>query len=238
MKLIDLYDGNAAMLNRLSRRFWYKVSVSDVAECWEWQASRTVHRYGYPGYGRIGVALDGRNTWMVAHRVAYLLERGEIADGLFVCHSCDNPPCCNPNHLFLGSAADNARDRDKKGRYGVRIWPSGEGNPHAALTDSEVVQIRQLYVPRVLTRPMLAERFGVSVACVDRVLSGDTYAEVAGAPLRPKKPMPALRTHCPNGHLHDKISNGVRICTKCQRAASRRYRERNRQVAHGWKEAS
>jgi len=91
---------------RAIERFWSKVDVRGRDECWEWQAS------GSKGYGRL--MMDGV-TWG-AHRLAFTLVKGRIPDGMCVLHSCDNPPCCNPAHLFIGTHADNMRDMAKKGR--------------------------------------------------------------------------------------------------------------------------
>lgn len=89
------------------RRFWSKVAVGDVRSCWPWRGAM---RGGY-GLFRIGQRVFS------AHRVAFAFSRGRRAPaGLVVMHACDNPPCCNPRHLRLGTKADNNRDRDAKGR--------------------------------------------------------------------------------------------------------------------------
>lgn len=75
--------------------------------CWLWLKSRNNKGYGKLRY-------QGK-PW-VAHRLAWSLERGPVPDGMFVCHHCDNPPCCNPEHLFLGTAKDNMQDALNKGR--------------------------------------------------------------------------------------------------------------------------
>lgn len=107
-------------------------------DCWEWQRGR---RCG--GYGTLKV--DGRSE--LAHRVAYAVVNGPIPDGLCVLHHCDNPPCINPEHLFLGTKADNNRDKQSKGRArngGVNTNPvRGVRHGCAKLTEGQVVEIRQ-----------------------------------------------------------------------------------------------
>lgn len=88
-------------------RFWPKVNVGSDDECWEWTAAT------WGGYGQFGKS--GRSYR--SHRVAWVIDRGPIPPGLVVCHHCDNPPCCNPAHLFLGTIGDNNADRDAKGRH-------------------------------------------------------------------------------------------------------------------------
>ncbi len=88
-------------------RFWSKVSVIDDEFCWEWKACIGANGYGHFKIGR---------TPLGAHVVAYKIIKGEIPKGMLVCHSCDNPKCCNPNHLWLGTVKDNARDKIAKGR--------------------------------------------------------------------------------------------------------------------------
>ena len=94
----------------LVKRFWAKVKKNGPNECWLWQASKTSHGYGKIGSGgKYGPSLR-------AHRVSYEIHYGSIPNGLNVLHTCDNPPCCNPGHLFLGTQSINNWDRAKKGR--------------------------------------------------------------------------------------------------------------------------
>lgn len=96
-----------------AERFWMRVAVGEPDVCWPWQSHRNK-----AGYGRAGNGQRGRTT--VAHRIAYALTFGELPDDQLVCHRCDNPPCCNPAHLFLGSHQENADDRERKGRNNIR----------------------------------------------------------------------------------------------------------------------
>ena len=90
-------------------RFWARVNTSGGPNtCWPWTGAR-LNR----GYGQVYQP----NHKLLAHRVAWELECGPIPDGMSVLHQCDNPPCCNPAHLFLGTQADNISDRDQKGHH-------------------------------------------------------------------------------------------------------------------------
>lgn len=105
--------------------FWQKVDKKSDDECWEWLASKN-----NKGYGQFR---NNKNT--MAHRYSWELHNGEIPKiddypyTMSVCHSCDNPGCVNPNHLFLGTAKDNAIDRDLKGRHRC-----GKGINHGKVT--------------------------------------------------------------------------------------------------------
>ena len=101
-----------------AERFWSKVDRRNPDECWEWQAD-----ISNKGYGRLGTNKGG--GWQ-AHRAAWELTNGPIPNGMFVCHRCDNPPCVNPAHLFLGTPKDNVQDMLAKGRA---IWQGGPGWP-------------------------------------------------------------------------------------------------------------
>lgn len=116
-------DPNAVKINRgegdtLAERFWSRVNIKEPDYCWLWQASRG--RQDTPcidrlGYGQLNVYLYGR-LFRGAHRIAFALFYERDPGEFQVCHTCDNPPCCNPHHLFLGTRSDNMQDMVIKGR--------------------------------------------------------------------------------------------------------------------------
>lgn len=144
------------------KKFWGKVDVGHPVDCWEWLATKNNY-----GYGKFH--LSGK-TWL-AHRAAWILIFGPIPKGFCVLHRCDNPPCCNPSHLFLGTRGDNIRDAARKGRMA-----SGEEHYQSKLTEEEVLEIHKLYDTSEWTLAGLAEEYGVSTGTIGRVLSGKTWS--------------------------------------------------------------
>ena len=117
---------------RVAARFWRRVQRGRSGTCWEWQGAITTS-----GYGTLSVA--GR--MMPAHRRALELARGaQILPGLMVCHRCDNRRCCNPAHLVVGTASDNARDMYERGRHVQRERPPYDSL--ATLTAEQLAAIR------------------------------------------------------------------------------------------------
>ena len=120
------------------------------------------------GYGHIGGEI--RRTLM-AHRVSWELHYGPPG-AFLVCHRCDNPSCVNPEHLFLGTDADNARDRDSKGRLGRR---DGEFNGRAKLSRKDADLIRLAYETLPVSQPDIAKAFAVHLDTVHAVIRGKRW---------------------------------------------------------------
>lgn len=97
----------------LSEKFWTKVDRREPNDCWPWIGSKTER-----GYGTMNIGYKANKTQrkIGAHRLAWVLTNGPVPDGTYICHRCDNPPCCNPAHLFVGSQKDNMRDASAKNR--------------------------------------------------------------------------------------------------------------------------
>jgi hypothetical protein len=144
-----------------------KISDKDIARfnrgcillsngCVEWTGAKA------HGYGKITV----KNKSYSTHRLAYLMAKGSIPKGLFVCHSCDNRACVNPEHLWLGTHTDNMRDAISKGR---KLY-KGEDNPDSRLTEEQVLEIRKSYEFREVTQKELAKRFNVSRSTIQYIL--------------------------------------------------------------------
>jgi len=132
--------------------------VKSANGCWEWQGGKS------GGYGHI--VFKGRETWL-CHRLAWFLANGDIPKGKFVCHRCDNPSCCNPEHLFLGSSVENTTDRHDKRRDAT-----GEQNGSSKLSDSQVDEIRKRYDGQYGRLKQLAQEYNVSSDQIRNIIRG------------------------------------------------------------------
>jgi hypothetical protein len=146
----------------LEQRLWAK--TDKTGDCWLWTAHRNRQ-----GYGTLRVQKRTR----MAHRVAWELENGPIPSGLQVCHRCDNPPCVNPAHLFLGTSQDNKLDSVAKGRHA-----HGERDGFANLTAEIVAKVRREHAEGVSCAE-LARRHGVTWAAIKFAIVRRTWRHVA-----------------------------------------------------------
>lgn len=164
--------------------------------CWHWTGAI------YTSNGRARLSRIGHG----AHRVSFVIHKGKVGDK-YVCHSCDNGICVNPDHLWLGTADDNSKDMVKKGRSargdnnGSRLFPErlvrgdnhlnrihpervqGENNGRALLTAEQVLEIRSLYKPYINCRKPsnqgeLARRYGVAKHVISNIVKGKTWRSV------------------------------------------------------------
>lgn len=143
--------------------------------CWLWEHGVTRHGYG-------AVYSSNPREWHSAHRTAWLIFRGPIPGGMFVCHKCDTRRCINPDHLFLGTAQDNTDDMLEKGR---QDFPAGQRHSHAKLTDADVLAMRA----SGLNSTDAGRAFGVTDSAAAQILNGKawTHLPLATAPRPPQR---------------------------------------------------
>lgn len=146
MKIKDVY------LKPYVDRFWEKVTKTD--DCWLWTGAGV--RYG---------SFRGPDKTTTAHRFSYELHHGPIENGAYVCHTCDNPKCVNPDHLFLGTQSDNLKDMTDKGRRWSKI-------------DEEDVRIIRYLYERGVTYQKISEIFPICKTQVGNIIRGEKWGTV------------------------------------------------------------
>lgn len=149
-------------MNLIHRRF-KKYYTESSSGCWNWTAS--IQNSGY-GKFRVG------DKMMSSHRVSYLIYKGEIPENMNVCHKCDNKLCVNPDHLFLGSQADNIRDKIKKGRQtnGEKAW-------NAKLTKTQVKVIREAH-KNGFQMKQIRDYFKISWTSISNIINKKRWGHV------------------------------------------------------------
>ena len=148
------------------KKFWSQVKRESLDECWTWEGALTPRNYGiYSMRPRTDI-----RVYIRAHRVSYFLKTGVYADDLCVCHTCDNPPCVNPEHLFLGTSPQNTYDRNNKMR---QAW--GKRHGMVILTEEQVQTIRfQRFVDNK-SFAEIADNFGVSHHTIRDIVNGKSW---------------------------------------------------------------
>jgi hypothetical protein len=151
--------------------FWSKVDIHNThKECWEWKGAKKPS-----GYGNVRI----NKSYLLAHRVAFELANGVIPEGFIVCHICDNPSCCNPNHLMLGTTKSNAADMLIKNRQKKAVSAArGSQNGISKLNEEVVREIRELYESKEMNQYELADKYGVSQVAIGCVVRRDTWRHV------------------------------------------------------------
>jgi predicted XRE-type DNA-binding protein len=148
--------------------FYSSLKTIGNRDCWI-----TPKKPSSGGYCYVSV----RGVPYAAHRLSYAWRYGIDPGEMLVCHKCDNPPCCNPAHLFLGTSADNTRDAQDKGRLA-----HGSRTGTAKLTESQVAQIRRMLSESIYDQQQIAQMFGISTSLVSAIKQGATWRHVADTP--------------------------------------------------------
>lgn len=150
----------------LANRLAAKISVDADTGCWNWQGTKN-----NKGYGKLWV--DGKKQY--AHRTSYRLHKSAIPVGLNICHRCDNPACINPDHLFVGTQAENLADRNAKGRQRIGER-KGTNNGNAKLTERDVISIRASTGMKLRE---LAAKYGVTPTQISFIRRGKTWGHLS-----------------------------------------------------------
>lgn len=138
-------------------RFWSKVDKS--GDCWTWTASKN-----HGGYGQFGANGKG----YISHRVSWSISNGDIPKGMLICHHCDNPPCVNPDHLFLGTYQDNMDDKMRKGRHGTQKVRTRD------------IPIMMMCRRKGMEYSDIADLFSLSTSTVNNILIGRAWSSITG----------------------------------------------------------
>jgi hypothetical protein len=154
----------------MEEKFRNGIGVPDGNGCIPWAGAKCKSGYGML---YLTTAVGAKAKMVLAHRAAYQMANGPIPAEMDVLHSCDNPPCVNPDHLFLGTQRDNNQDMIAKGRQA-----RGETNGRAKLTEADIASIRERYGAGRASIKSLGEEFGVTKATIRDVASGRTWKHV------------------------------------------------------------
>jgi len=165
-----------AKVTPLIDRFFRYVGRKQESGCILWTGCTT------QGYGVIGCGVPGSKKMLRASHVSYELFVGPVPGGLFVLHKCDNPPCINPTHLFLGTQTDNMADKVTKNRH-----HKGEEHVSAKLSNEKVLAIRRRYAAREANQYQLAAEYGVAQSLIWRVINKRVWTHVSSLDRKSKR---------------------------------------------------
>ena len=197
-------------------RIMARVEVNAETGCWVWQGG-----CNGDGYGQI---TDDSGTTQKVHRVMYEHSVASIQHGMKICHSCDNPPCCNPAHLFQGTDAENREDARQKGRL-----PHGERAPTAVISDSVAIEVIERLMRRESHRS-IARLLGIKPSVVHDIHAGRTWRHLTSGRrfpcARPRIKVPAdvvrdIRRRASEGHSYRSIASLLSVgCSTVRRIAT------------------
>ena len=200
-KRMDTFDKNAKECpickirhQRVAKECCEKCKILNrhekINDCWEWTGK--IRNNGYGEYTHI---VNGNKKYILAHRGSYEVFKGKIQDGLYVCHSCDNKKCVNPDHLWVGTGKDNMQDCLKKGRlkkttgykhteetkakFKLRSRPQkkGEASWLSKLNEEKVLEIRELLEQNIKTKD-IAEKYGISASQVNNIRNRTSWGHI------------------------------------------------------------
>jgi hypothetical protein len=172
-------DGRLSMppkAKAIEIRFWERVDRRGPDECWPWMGRRGIGGYGVLDIWRRDVR---RSKAIPMHRLSWEIKNAcFVPEGLEVLHSCDNPPCVNPSHLFVGTQADNMRDMAKKGRARGH-GPCGERSHLAKLKNDDVIKIRSMQ--GTISSVKLEKKLGISSSLIRQIWRGKIWKHLLNA---------------------------------------------------------